>query len=369
MPTNYEKQDVAQPGQMYDTSNNLIISVENTNDTLQFGDFVVNDSGSIVKWNSDDYANKKPVGVVLYNALEIEGKPSDKSKIPLISRGTVWVLVDDTDGGFANVKKGSIAYLNTVSGEPTGFIDDVITNQKIGVFLEDPSALNEGGHIAAIELKLFAKNTNNLIVIESGNDDPPLPPSGSIIYYNEPDDSLRSSSATGYSYLNPKPHYESSVYNDINPINNTIGAQFNDFMVQRSNLNASSLHLMDRFSEFANPDTYNGVEFTGKYPINCQVFITISCVLKNASNEAIIAIQAASSSGAGGNVVPIASSGITASRFYMNLKPDQEVTFNTSFVTSLDPSNNKFFIQAANAIGITELDVDVTGYNIICLAI
>lgn len=266
MLTNYEKQDVAQPGQMYDTSNNLIISVENTNDTLQFGDFVVNDSGSIVKWNSDDYANKKPVGVVLYNALEIEGKPSDKSKIPLISRGTVWVSVDDTDAGFANVKKGAIAYLNAVSGELTGFIDDVITSQKIGVFLEDPSALNEGGHIAAIELRLFAKNTNNVIVIESGNDDPPLPPSGSIIYYNEPDGSLRSSSASGYSYLNPKPYlfsYNTNINLSIsqNELNNGANVPFGSLW-ENSNFSLSNEQVI----------------FTGSYVCHVQISISLNAI-------------------------------------------------------------------------------------------
>lgn len=105
MTTNSERQDVAQAGQMYDTSPHLIISVKNTDDTLEFGNFVVNDSGTIVKWNSDDYANKKPVGVVLYNALEIDNKPSKDSKIPIISKGTVWVGVDETDAGFANIKK------------------------------------------------------------------------------------------------------------------------------------------------------------------------------------------------------------------------------------------------------------------------
>jgi hypothetical protein len=259
MKSNSEKQDVAQPGQMYDTSPHLIISVENTSDTLEFGDFVVNDSGLIVKWNSDDYSDKKPVGVILYNALEIEGSPSPNSKIPLISRGTVWLSVDELDAGFVNVKKGNPAYLNAVNGETTGFIDDIITNQKIGLFLEDPSELNEGGYLAPIELNLFADNIDNRITVESDINDPPLPASGSIIYYNETDSSLRSSSASGYSYLNPKPY--ASVSENIGGIGYNI-----------SNTNEIPVGVSD-----TNEDTHlctingSGFQFTGSYPTRMHI--------------------------------------------------------------------------------------------------
>lgn len=370
MITNYEMQDVAQPGQVHDAAPHLIISVNNTSNTLEFGDFVVNDSGTIVKWNGDDYANKKPVGVVLYNALEIENKPTVGSKIPIISRGAVWISVDENDAGFANIKKGEIAYLNAISGNPTGFIDDVITNEKVGKFVEDALALNEGSYIVPIELKLFAKNTNSLVIVEGGNDDPPLPSSGSVIYYNAVDDTLRSSSTNGYSYLNPKPCYVHSVYNDLNPISNSIlpNQQFSDLMVERSNYNPVNQHLIHRFSELSNPTTYNGMEYVGKYSIYCKVFITISCVLKNSTNEEVIAIQVSGVSGVGGSIVPEEGVGGAASRFYMHLVPDQKRTANVNFVTSLNP-NAKFFIKAANALNNSELDVDVVGYNIICEAI
>lgn len=369
MTTNSERQDVAQAGQMYDTSPHLIISVKNTDDTLEFGNFVVNDSGTIVKWNSDDYANKKPVGVVLYNALEIDNKPSKDSKIPIISKGTVWVGVDETDAGFANIKKGEIAYLNAVNGEATGFIDDVITNEKVGVFLEDASELNTGGYIVPIELKLFAKNTNNLIIIDSGNDDPPLPSSGSIIYYNTVDETLRSSSASGWHYLNPKPYYGYSL-DYIEPgngfptyIDNTlIFNQFDNFYVQNGPHTGFHFNTVGPFIDDGTAgtidDRYTGIEYTGKYSILCKVSIFISCYSTDATDSRI-EIQASSTSGASGL-------DINGSNFFMNLKSSQESTSGTNFTTNLSPGN-KIFIQARALSG--SQNITVTSYSITCTTI